>query len=90
VVRDFGGRVKPLSQRIQARSASDVEETFPSIRRGEEIIYLTRADVERCGGGEAAIMARVRAALTAHGLKKCEMPAKIGLHPLGACVGSRG
>jgi ornithine cyclodeaminase/alanine dehydrogenase-like protein (mu-crystallin family) len=82
VVRDFEGRVQLLSQKIQARSASDVEETFPSIRRGEEIIYLTRADVERCGGGEAAIMARVRAALTAHGLKKCEMPAKIGLHPL--------
>lgn len=67
---------------IQARTAADIKETFPGIARGQEILYLTRAEVESCGLTDREILALVRRALTAHGTKRCEMPAKIGLHPI--------
>jgi len=72
----------PMNQGIQAQDSDGVRETFPEIQRGKEIIYLTRGDVERCGGDADDIITHVRAALTAHGRKQCEMPAKIGLHPI--------
>ena len=49
---------------------------------GREILYLTQQDVIDAGLGPVDVLACVRTALTEHGLKKLEMPAKIGIHPL--------
>jgi ornithine cyclodeaminase/alanine dehydrogenase len=50
--------------------------------RGKEILYLTRQEVIDVGLTKKDILELVRAALTEHGNKRCEMPAKIGIHPL--------
>jgi ornithine cyclodeaminase/alanine dehydrogenase-like protein (mu-crystallin family) len=50
--------------------------------RGKEILYLTQQDVVDVGLTRHDILELVRAALTEHGHKRCEMPAKIGIHPL--------
>lgn len=52
------------------------------MRLGEEILYLTRAEVEGLGFTDAEVLELVRTALIEHGRKRYEMPAKIGLHPL--------
>ncbi len=49
---------------------------------GKEILYLTQQDVVDAGLGPDDVLACVRTALTEYGLKTCEMPAKIGIHPL--------
>ena len=49
---------------------------------GKEILYLTQQDVVDAGLSPDDVLACVRTALTEHGLKKLEMPAKIGIHPL--------
>lgn len=49
---------------------------------GAEILYLTRADIEGLGIGRLETVELVREALTEHGKKDCEMPAKIGIHPV--------
>ncbi len=50
--------------------------------RGKEILYLTQEDVVNVGLTTTDIRELVRTALTEHGSKQCEMPAKIGIHPL--------
>ena len=49
---------------------------------GKEILYLTQADVAAAGLTPVDMLELVRTALTQHGNKKVEMPAKIGIHPL--------
>lgn len=49
--------------------------------RGKEILYLTQQEVIDAGLTKSDILELVRAALTEHGHKRCEMPAKIGIHP---------
>ncbi len=49
---------------------------------GKEILYLTQADVAAAGLTPEDMLELVRTALTQHGNKKVEMPAKIGIHPL--------
>ncbi|MCG3178908.1 MAG: Delta(1)-pyrroline-2-carboxylate reductase [Phycisphaerae bacterium] len=51
-------------------------------KRGKQILYLTQKDVVAAGLGPRDVLKLVRTALTQHGLKKVEMPAKIGIHPL--------
>ena len=51
-------------------------------QRGREILYLTQQDVVDAGITRGELIELVRAALTEHGHKRCEMPAKIGIHPL--------
>jgi ornithine cyclodeaminase/alanine dehydrogenase len=50
--------------------------------RGKGILYLTQRDVAEAGLGRPDILGLVRTALAEHGRKRCEMPAKIGIHPL--------
>ena len=50
--------------------------------RGREVLYLTQQDVLDVGLTTEELIELVRTALTEHGLKKVEMPAKIGIHPL--------
>jgi len=50
--------------------------------RGKEILYLTQQEVIDAGLTKKDILELVRIALTEHGNKRCEMPAKIGIHPL--------
>ncbi len=50
--------------------------------RGKQILYLTYDDVVRVGLSPSEILQLVRMALTEHGHKRCEMPAKIGIHPV--------
>ncbi len=49
---------------------------------GREILYLTREDCMSTGLSTEDIISITRSALEAHGRKKTEMPAKIGIHPL--------
>ncbi len=49
---------------------------------GQEILYLTLEDIERIQLNEEKVFEIVEGALAEHGRKNCEMPAKIGLHPL--------
>jgi ornithine cyclodeaminase/alanine dehydrogenase len=49
---------------------------------GKEVLYLTHDDVAALGLGDADVLELVRTALIEHGKGACEMPAKIGLHPL--------
>ncbi len=51
-------------------------------QRGKEILYLTQQEVIDAGLTKKDILELVRVALTEHGNKRCEMPAKIGIHPL--------
>lgn len=50
--------------------------------RGKEILYLTQQDVIDVGLSTNEVLNLVRVALTEHGNKRCEMPAKIGIHPI--------
>jgi ornithine cyclodeaminase/alanine dehydrogenase-like protein (mu-crystallin family) len=51
------------------------------LKIGEELLYLTRAEVMGTGLTEEDILGLTRDALVAHGHKRYEMPAKIGVHP---------
>jgi len=53
-----------------------------TIEIGKEILYLTSKDVLDIGLTEEDVYKLVEGALAEHGRKNCEMPAKIGLHPL--------
>jgi ornithine cyclodeaminase/alanine dehydrogenase len=50
--------------------------------RGKEILYLTQEEVVATGLTPEQVRELVRTALTEHGSKRVEMPAKIGIHPL--------
>lgn len=49
---------------------------------GTELLYLTREDVRDIAPDQLEIVGLVRQALEAHGRNNCEMPAKIGIHPM--------
>jgi len=68
--------------KVQVEKSAAVVETFPQIRRGKELIYLSQEDVIACNIQKEDLIQLVREALAAHGNGLCEMPAKIGLHPL--------
>ncbi|MBM3239211.1 hypothetical protein FJZ31_23195 [Candidatus Poribacteria bacterium] len=53
-----------------------------TIEIGREILYLTSKDVLDIGLTEEEVYNLVEGALAEHGRKNCEMPVKIGLHPL--------
>ena len=50
-----------------------------------EILYLSRADVQRVGVSMKAILEAVDQGLRLKGLQKVELPAKVGLHPRDNC-----
>ena len=50
--------------------------------RGKEILYLTQDEVVATGITRKELIELVRVALVEHGHGRCEMPAKIGIHPL--------
>jgi ornithine cyclodeaminase/alanine dehydrogenase-like protein (mu-crystallin family) len=70
---------KELSQMPATDPAASVRR---EPRVGEELLYLTYDDVSSLGISRAEVMESTRLALTEHGRQNCEMPAKIGLHPL--------
>ena len=51
-------------------------------RLASELLYLARGDVLATGLTDGDVVDLVRTALVEHGWGRCEMPAKIGLHPL--------
>ena len=71
-----------ISEKVQYKSAEKVAPTCPDIDRGKEVYYLTKGDVEGLEYSEKELLELVRTALTEHGKKQYEMPAKIGLHPI--------
>ena len=52
------------------------------IEIGKEMLYLTLKDIEEIQLNEEEVFRIVEEALAEHGRKNCEMPAKIGIHPL--------
>lgn len=54
---------------------------MPAITRGQNLLYLSKADVMGLGVSRATILEKVSQALVEHGHKRYEMPAKIGVHP---------
>lgn len=52
------------------------------LKINSEIWYMTREDVEKTGLTRRRILELTKEAMIAHGRKKYEMPAKIGVHPL--------
>lgn len=67
---------------VQFSSPENIEEICPKIRRGEEILYISRSEIESMSFTRAEIMELVRTALVEHGRKKVEMPPPIGIHPI--------
>ncbi|MFH0921247.1 MAG: ornithine cyclodeaminase family protein [Fibrobacterota bacterium] len=67
---------------VQYPNSEKAPVTSPSITRGKEILYLTKADIESLGYEPGDLLELVRLALSEHGRKRYEMPAKIGLHPI--------
>lgn len=51
------------------------------LKIGRELIYLTKAECQNLGISSERILELVELALTLHGQKRYEMPAKIGVHP---------
>ena len=72
-----------ISDKVQYKSSRSVKPTCPQIRRGKEVYYITRKEIEtKLDYTEKDLLKLVRKALTEHGKKRYEMPAKIGLHPI--------
>jgi ornithine cyclodeaminase/alanine dehydrogenase len=71
-----------ISELVQYENSNAVNPTCPGVERGKEIYYITRQEIDDLGYVEKELLELVRIALTEHGKKKYEMPAKIGLHPL--------
>jgi ornithine cyclodeaminase/alanine dehydrogenase-like protein (mu-crystallin family) len=57
------------------------EKMIKKLEIGGEILYLTREEVTKTALTISDILSLTRQALIAHGTKKYEMPAKIGVHP---------
>jgi ornithine cyclodeaminase/alanine dehydrogenase-like protein (mu-crystallin family) len=51
------------------------------IVKGQNMLYLSKSDVIGLGLSRQTILDKVRQSLVEHGNKRCEMPAKIGVHP---------
>jgi ornithine cyclodeaminase/alanine dehydrogenase len=52
------------------------------VKIGRECLWITRKDVEDLGISREDVFREVEKALSIHGRKDCEMPAKIGVHPV--------
>ena len=72
-----------IHEGVQYPNADAAPRVAESIKRGREVHYITRSEIENeLGYTTADILELVRTALTEHGKKRYEMPAKIGLHPI--------
>ena len=71
-----------MKKEVQFKDSESVGQIFPEIARGKEMLYITRRQIEEMGYTETDILEMVRLALTEHGRKMVEMPAKIGIHPI--------
>ncbi|MFC2024082.1 ornithine cyclodeaminase family protein [Chloroflexota bacterium] len=69
-------------EHVQFDNPDNIEEICPKIRRGKEILYLSRGEIESMNYNRAEIMELVRTALVEHGRKKVEMPPTTGTHPI--------
>ena len=63
------------------RFTKDHAHVKETLQLGKEILWLTRQECIDAGPDIDETMVLVRQALTAHGRKQYEMPAKIGIHP---------
>ncbi len=61
--------------------ANERDWIMSKLNSGKEMLYLTLEDVTATGLEIDEILDLTRSALVAHGSKKYEMPAKIGVHP---------
>lgn len=61
---------------------SDREWISKRLNIGKEVLYLTQEECKSVGLTIPDIIELTKEALVAHGKKECEMPAKIGIHPL--------
>lgn len=59
----------------------DREEIAEKLKIGSEVLYLTKEECSNIGISRDRILELTKDALTAHGKKEYEMPAKIGVHP---------
>ncbi len=72
-----------ISDEVQYQDPNNVQPTCPTVERGREIYYITRSEIEeQLDYTPEELLELVRTALSEHGQKRYEMPAKIGLHPL--------
>lgn len=62
-------------------TAAERERIEKKLHIGRELLYLTSEEVTRTGLTVEEILGLTKDALVAHGEKKYEMPAKIGVHP---------
>jgi len=67
---------------VQFKNPESVEQTCPEIIRGREVLYINGSQIENMGYTYVDIIELTRIALTEHGKKMVEMPAKIGVHPI--------
>jgi len=67
---------------VQFNNPDSIEQTCPKIRRGKEILYINRHEIEGMNYTRAEITELVRIALVEHGRKKVEMPPTTGIHPI--------
>lgn len=61
--------------------AQDRKKISEKLEIGKELLYLTKDEVIAAGLSTEDILKLVNEALLAHGNKKYEMPAKVGVHP---------
>ncbi len=52
------------------------------VKIGRECLWITRSEVESLGIAREEVFKETEKALAIHGRKDCEMPAKIGIHPV--------
>lgn len=67
---------------MDPKLTADREAIARNLNIGSELLYLTRAECIGTGISIDRILGLTREALLAHGTKRYEMPAKIGVHPL--------
>ena len=60
---------------------ADREWILNKLKIGRELLYLSEEEVNRTALTEEDVLGLTRGALIAHGRKRYEMPAKVGVHP---------
>lgn len=71
-----------MNRELQAESPEGIGELLPEIRRGREVLYLSRREVVTLAYDAQEVLELCRLALAEQGRKRTEMPAKIGIHPI--------
>lgn len=76
----------PMTDEWMAADKALREGYSKNLRIGEEILYLSYQDCMDTGTTEEEIIAATEQGMIDYSLKKTEMPAKIGIHPMPDCL----